>query len=108
MELQTKDSKDVENFINQLPYYGEDVFMEKHRPNREKFAIGKGHEALIKISIGNFIKKIEKKINSDPDLIRKYKGATEGDSQNKDAKNIHDINHEFSSDTSNFLANIFK
>ena len=108
MELQTKDTKDVENFINQLPYYGDDVFMEKHRPNREKFAIGKGHEALIKISIGNFIQKIEKKINSNPELMRRYKGVSEGDSQNKDAKNINDINHEFSSDTSNFLANIFK
>ena len=49
MEFQTKDAKEIENFINQLTFYGEDVFMEKHRPNREKYAIGKGHDALIKI-----------------------------------------------------------
>ena len=109
MELQTKDSKELENFINQLPYYGEDVFMEKHRPNREKFAIGKGHEALIKISIGNFIQKIEKKINSNPELMRLYKGTNGEESQGKDTnKNENEINHEFSSDTSASLANIFK
>ena len=107
MEMQTKDSKEIENFINQLPYYGSDVFLEKHRPNKEKYPVGKGHEALIKISIGAFIKKIEKKINSDPDLIRKFKGLDNNNGE-KDNRNVKDINNEFSSDTSNFLANIFK
>ena len=106
MELQTKDTKDIENFINQLPYYGADVFLEKHRPNREKYPIGKGQDSLIKISIGHFIQKIEKKINSNPELLRRYKGIKEGDTPNKDLKN--EVNLEFTSDTSNFLANIFK
>ena len=108
MELQTKDTKDIENFINQIPYYGEDVFLEKHRPNKERYPVGKGHEALIKIEIGKFIKKIEKKINSNPELMRRINGIKEDDSQNKDFKNITEINHEFSSDTSTSLANIFK
>ena len=108
MEMQTKNSHEIENFINQLPFYGEDVFMEKHRPNREKFAVGKGHEALIKISIGKFITRIEQKINANPDLMKKYKGINDSPSQNKDFKNMSAINHEFSSDTTNFLANIFK
>ena len=60
IELQTKDTKDIENFINQLPYYGADVSLEKHRPNKEKYPVGRGHEPSIKIEIGRFIKKIEK------------------------------------------------
>ena len=108
IELQTKDTKDIENFINLLPYYGADVSLEKHRPNKEKYPVGRGHEPSIKIEIGRFIKKIEKKITSNPDLMRKYKGGKEDDSLNKEYKNEHDINHEFSSDTSASLANIFK
>ena len=108
MEMQTKDCKEVENFINQLPYYGADIFMEKHRPNREKYPVGKGHDALIKISIGIFHKRIERKINSNPELMRRYKGTNTDDSQNEENKNINDITHQFSSDISNFLANIFK
>ena len=106
MELQTKDCKEIENFINQLPYYGEDVFLEKHRPNREKYPIGKGHEALIKISIGNYIKKIEKKINSNPELMKKFNKEKEDENQNN--KNMNDINHDFNSDTSASLENLFK
>ena len=108
LEMQTKSSQEIENFINLLTYYGEDVFLEKHRPNREKFAVGKGHEPLIKISMGTFITKIDKKINSNPELKKKYKGLKDAQSQNNDFKNMNDMNHEFSSDTSNFLANIFK
>ena len=106
MELQTKDSKEIENFINQLLFYGNDIFMEKHRPNREKYPIGKGQEPLIKLSIGKFIERIEKKINSNPELMKRFKRTKEGDSQNKDYKN--EINIGFTSDTSNFLANIFR
>ena len=96
LELQTKDSKDIEYFINSLPYYGADVSLEKHRPNKERYPIGRGHEAIIKIQIGQFIKKIEKRINSNPELYKKIKGGKEDDSQ---LKKENDINHEFSSDT---------
>ena len=58
LELQTKESKDIENFINSLPYFGADVSLEKHRPNKERYPVGRGHEALIKIEVGKFIKKI--------------------------------------------------
>ena len=107
MEIQTKDSKEIENFINQLTFYGEDVFMEKHRPNKEKYSIGKGKEPLIKISTDKFIKRIEKNISSNPELMMRYKGIKNDESRNRE-NNMNIINHEFSSDTSNFLANIFK
>ena len=104
MEFQTKDAKEIENFINQLTFYGEDVFMEKHRPNREKYAIGKGHDALIKISISQFIKKIENRMKHD--MLKKYNN--EGEQQNNDNKNMNEINHGFSSDISASFENLFK
>ena len=106
IELQTKDAKDIENFINQLPYYGTDVFLEKHRPNREKYSLGKGQDALIKISIGKFIKHVESRLIERQELKRKYKGTEEDDIENKYYKS--NVNLEFSSDKSNFLSNIFK
>ena len=105
LELQTKDSKDIEHYINSLTYYGADVSLEKHRPNKERYPVGRGHEANIKIEVGLFIKKIEKRINSNPDLYKKIKGGKEEQSQ---LKKESDIGHEFSSDTSTSLANIFK
>ena len=107
LEMQTKETKEIEIFINQLPYYGAEIFMEKLRPNREKYAIGRGHEPLIKIEIGHFIKKIEAKIKSDPELMMRYKGTKEEESQNKSFNNINKINQEFSSDTSTSLNNFF-
>ena len=103
LELQTKDTKDIENFINSLPYYGAEVSLEKLRPNREKYPVGRGHEALIKIELGKFVKKVEKKLSA----LRKIKGKDD-DPQSNDYKKENDINHEFSSDTSSSLANIFK
>ena len=103
MELQTRDTKDIENFIDQLPFYGEEVFMEKHRPNREKYAIGKGREALIKISIGNFIKHIEKKIK--PEMMKKY---NKEDNLRDNNKNENEMNRGFTSDISAAFENLFK
>ena len=64
--------------------------------------IGK-NEALIKISTGKFIDKIDKKLNS----LKKFKGIEEPQSQNNDYKNTNSINHEFSSDTTNLILLIF-
>ena len=108
MEMQTKNSKEIEHFINQIPYYGSDVFLEKHRPNKEKYPVGKEHESLIKISLGNFIERIGKKLNSNSELMGNYKEKKDVETPSKDFKNENEINHAFSSDTSNFLANIFK
>ena len=112
LELQTKEIKDIENFINLLPYYGSDVSLEKHRPNKEKYPVGRGHEPLIKIELGQFTKKIEERIRANPDLMKRLRGSkeSEGNMQNNNIngpKMDNDINHEFSFDTSTSLANIF-
>ena len=109
IELQTRELKDVENFINLLPYYGNDVSLEKYRPNREKYPVGRGHEPLIKIELGHFSQKIEAKIRANPDLMKRLKGSNdkEGNNNANDQKADNDYNHEFSSDTSTSLANIF-
>ena len=106
LELQTKSSKDIQDFIELLPFFGEEIFVEKMRPNKEKYAIGKNHDALIKISIANFVTKIEQKINSNPELLRRLKGIKQDETKENEVKN--EINHGFTSDISASLANIFK
>ena len=114
LELQTKEVKDIENFINLLPYYGYDVSLEKHRPNKEKYPVGRGHEPLIKIELGNYTKKIEERIRANPDLMKRFRGNNDNDSNqingginSEEQKIDNDYNHEFSSDTSTSLLNIF-
>ena len=106
LELQTKSSKDIQDFIELLPFFGEEIFVEKMRPNKEKYAIGKNHDALIKISIANFVTKIEQRINSNPELLRRLKGIKQEETKENEVKN--EINHGFTSDISASLANIFK
>jgi hypothetical protein len=110
LELQTKDIKDIQNFIELLPYYGNDVSLEKHRPNKERYPVGRGHQPLLKIELGQFAKKIEEKIRSNPELMKRYRGVSnEGGMQmnNEENKADNDYNHEFSSDTSTSLGTIF-
>ena len=110
LELQTKEIKDVENFINLLPYFGNDVSLERHRPNKERYPVGRGHEPLIKIELGHFTKKIEEKIRANPELMRRLRGKdNEGNGPNGGGEQTpdNDYNHEFSSDTSTSLSNIF-
>ena len=76
LELQEMDSNYIKNYIFSLPFNGEDVSLEKHRPNKEKYLAGKTTEPRIKIEIGHFIKRMEEKILSDPNLLKKLKKSS--------------------------------
>ncbi len=67
LEFQSKSSQEINNFINSLKYYGLDINLEKHRPNKELYPTGKISEPNIKISISTFIKRIEEKLKSHPE-----------------------------------------
>ena len=73
IELQTKNSTDIKSFINILPFYGNDVSLIKHRPNREKEPAGNIQEPLIKISLNNFVIRIEDRIRENPNFFKKIK-----------------------------------
>ena len=73
LELQEMDSNYIKNYIFSLPFNGNDVSLEKHRPNKEKYMAGKTTEPRIKIVISQFIKRMEDKILSDPNLLKKLK-----------------------------------
>ena len=75
-EMQAYDSYSIKDFIATLNFYGNDVSLEKHRPNREKYPVGKAQEPLIKIAISQFMEHIEKKIQSDPELSKKLNRPT--------------------------------
>ena len=123
LELQTRDSIGVKNFIFSLPFYGNDVSLERHRPNRERYPVGRPQEPNIKIEIGHFIKTIEEKIKNTSELMRRLREGNKADSSNqalanaagsgpngpapKEEKTAEELSREFSSDTSSSLANIF-
>ena len=123
LELQTRDSTGVKNFIFSLPFYGNDVSLERHRPNRERYPVGRPQEPNIKIEVGHFIKTIEEKIKNTPELMRRLREGNKEDSSNQalanaagsgasgtpvqPEKTAEELSREFSSDTSSSLANIF-
>jgi hypothetical protein len=120
LELQTRDSNGVKNFIFSLPFHGHDVSLERHRPNRERYPVGRPQEPNIKIEIGHFLKKMDEKIRNNPELMKRLREGNKEDSANQalgnaagsgepaQEKTAEELSREFSSDTSSSLANIFK
>ena len=112
IELQGKIAEEVKGFIFGLPFYGCDVSLEKHRPNKEKYPVGKAQEPEIKISIAAFIKRIDEKLKSHPDKKREKRNsdtaeATTNVSITTTSTIDSSINNEFSTDSSASLSNIF-
>ena len=111
IELQGRNSEDVKIFIFGLPFYGSDVSLEKHRPNKEKYPVGKAQEPEIKISISGFMKRIEEKLKAHPE--RKHDNRqteTEASSQSSFSSvttTDSSISSEFATDVSASLGNIF-
>ena len=128
IELQTKNSTGIKSFINILPFYGNDISLVKHRPNKEKYFSGKAQEPLIKISLNNFVIRIEDRIRENPNFFKKIKNMknhvkisiNEDDNkndenlinnkikkdENKNNELIEDINKEISGSSLVSLSNI--
>ena len=106
-EIQGEDHIYINNFINNLPFYGRDVQLERHRPNKERYPVGKIQEPNIKIIIANFCKDIDKKKN----ILKKLNfggGGGLNEEIESPKKNITDnLTREFNTDTSTSLSNIF-
>ena len=87
LELQTKDSNGIKYFINSLSFYGKEISLIKHRPNREKYPTGKAQEPLIKISLSEFTKRIGQRIKENPLMFKKVKSLIkENEPDEKKAK----------------------
>ncbi len=76
LELQGQDYLYIKNFIFSLPFHGGDISLEKHRPNREKYSAGKMTEPAIKVEVSKFMKRIEDKILSNPNLFKKLRQSS--------------------------------
>ena len=72
-DLQTKDSNGIKSFINSLPFFGNEISLVKHRPNREQYPAGKAQEPQIKIDANKYTKLIESKLKENPKLYKKIK-----------------------------------
>ena len=73
LDLQTKDSNGIKSFINSLPFFGSEISLVKHRPNREQYPAGKAQEPQIKIDASKYTKIIESKLKENPKLYKKIK-----------------------------------
>ena len=121
LELQQRDSAGVKSFIMTLPFHGSDVSLERHRPNGEKYPVGRPQEPNINIDLNKFVKSIEEKIKNSPELMKRLREGNKDDAGNKalanaagdggdnpqKEKTAEELSREFSSDTSSSLANIF-
>ena len=98
LELQARDAHGIKSFINILPFYGNDISLVKHRPNREKYPTGKAQEPLIKITLSGFTKRIETRIKENPNLFKKLKNSQDDEkideSNNNEIKNDYLLNND--------------
>ena len=84
LELQTKDVNGIKSFIKILPFYGEDISLVRHRPNKEKYPCGKTQEPLVKINASEFKKRIDVKLKKNLALYNKFKNR---ENRNKEGEN---------------------
>ena len=87
LELQTRDSNGIREFINILPFFGEEISLVRHRPNKELYHIGMMHEPIIKISLNEFCKRMDKKIKLNPNLFKKAKN-NQNETKENEPKNL--------------------
>lgn len=94
LELQGKDAKEIKSFINILDFYGNDISLVMHRPNKEKYPCGKAQEPLIKINLSNFTKRIEENLKKNPNYFKRIKNKKNQNEkiEEKDEKNELNIN----------------
>ena len=94
LELQTRDSNGIKTFINSLPFYGSDISLIKHRPNKERYPAGHIQEPLIKIDLSKYTKRIESKIRENPEFFRKFKNR-QTEEKNNDINNNNSLKTPF-------------
>ena len=87
LELQTRDSSGIKTFINLLPFYGNEISLIKHTPNKEKYPAGKAQEPLIKIDVSNYTKRIDARIRENPAFFRNFKNKEKDEKLNISGEN---------------------
>ena len=91
-QLQAENLRTIQDFIYELPFYGKDISLEKFRPNKEKYVTGKSREPIIKISLSEFITRIEEKIKLQRGNMNNKKYRSKKKDFNDSNKNDYDNN----------------
>ena len=125
-ELQSKDSSGIKSFINLLPFYGSEISLIKHRPNRELYPTGKAQEPQIKIDLSKYVKIIESQLKENPKLFKRIKNMQKEQKSSNEENipikqnyiseeikpvenkniNVEDINRDFTGNANVSLINI--
>ncbi len=61
-KMQTRSTNEIQEYIFSLAFYGKNISLEKHRPNKERYPTGMSAEPLIKINLMEFKLRIQKKL----------------------------------------------
>ena len=128
LELQGKDAREIKTFINILDFYGNDISLVRHRPNKEQYPCGLAQEPLIKINLSNFTKRIETNLKQNPKFLKriskkqaqnekveersekneiKINQISTNKQNENDEKEMEETNTNFIKDSSLSLMNIF-
>ena len=128
LELQGKDAREIKTFINILDFYGNDISLVRHRPNKEQYPCGLAQEPLIKINLSNFTKRIETNLKQNPKFLKriskkqaqnekveersekneiKINQISTNKQNENDEKEMEETNTNFIKDSSLLLMNIF-
>ena len=95
LELQTRDSAGIRGFVDVLPFFGEDISLVKHRPNKELYHVGIMHEPIIKINLNEFCKRTEKKIKMNPNLLKRIKNGQNEKKGNEEKNEDTEVKQNF-------------
>ena len=71
-----------------LPFFGNEISLIKHRPNREQYPAGKAQEPQIKIDASKYTKLIDSKLKENPKLYKRIKNMQKEQRNNNEDENI--------------------
>ena len=63
-KMQTRSTNEIQEYIFSLAFYGKNISLEKHRPNKERYPTGMSAEPIIKINLMEFKLRVQKKLKN--------------------------------------------
>ena len=61
-KMQTRSTNEIQEYIFSLAFYGKNISLEKHRPNKERYPTGMSAEPIIKINLMEFKLRVQDKL----------------------------------------------
>ena len=86
-KMQTRNSNEIQEYIFSLAFYGKNISLEKHRPNKERYPTGMVAEPIIKINLMEFKSRVQKKIKKFKKTFNKRSSFLDANSSENETNN---------------------